>query len=38
MALSGAERSLPSIKHEEHGHRGAFFVDQDGKRIAEMTS
>ena len=37
MALSGAERSLPSIKHEEHGHRGAFFVDQDGKRIAEMT-
>lgn len=25
------------ISHEEHGHRGAFFVVQDGKRMAEMT-
>jgi len=28
--------SLP-IKHEETGHRGAFFFEQDGKRLAEMT-
>jgi hypothetical protein len=25
------------IAHEEHGHRGAFFIEQDGKRLAEMT-
>ena len=25
------------IAHEESGHRGAFFVEQDGKRVAEMT-
>jgi predicted GNAT family acetyltransferase len=37
MELSDTERPLPAIKHKEHGHRGAFFVDQDGKRIAEMT-
>lgn len=22
---------------EQHGHRGAFYVEQDGKRVAEMT-
>ena len=27
----------PSIRHEETGHRGAFFVERDGKRVAEMT-
>jgi len=27
----------PLIEHEEHGHRGAFFVVQDGKRVAELT-
>ncbi len=27
----------PPIEHEEHDHRGAFFVAQDGKRIATMT-
>ncbi|HNR22339.1 MAG TPA: GNAT family N-acetyltransferase [Steroidobacteraceae bacterium] len=26
-----------NVSHEEHGHRGAFFVMQDGKRLAEMT-
>jgi predicted GNAT family acetyltransferase len=26
-----------TIAHEEHGHRGAFYVEQDGKRLAEMT-
>ena len=25
------------IEHEEHGHRGTFFVMQDGKRLAELT-
>jgi predicted GNAT family acetyltransferase len=25
------------IEHEEHGDRGAFFVLQNGKRIAELT-
>ena len=25
------------IEHEETGHRGAFFVIRDGKRLAEMT-
>ena len=27
----------PGIRHEEHGHRGAFFVEEAGKRIAEIT-
>ena len=26
-----------TIAHEETGHRGAFYIDQDGKRVAEMT-
>jgi predicted GNAT family acetyltransferase len=26
-----------SIVHEESGHRGAFYYEQDGKRLAEMT-
>ena len=25
------------IEHEEHGHRGAFFLMQDGRRLAELT-
>jgi predicted GNAT family acetyltransferase len=25
------------IEHERSGHRGAFFLSQDGKRLAEMT-
>lgn len=25
------------ITHEKHDHRGAFFIEQDGKRLAEMT-
>ena len=25
------------ITHEDTGHRGAFFVEQDGKRVAELT-
>jgi len=27
----------PPIEHEEHDHRGAFFVARDGKHVAEMT-
>jgi predicted GNAT family acetyltransferase len=26
-----------TISHEEIGHRGAFFIARDGKRLAEMT-
>ena len=25
------------IKREQDGHRGAFFVERDGERLAEMT-
>ena len=25
------------IAHEHKGHRGAFFVERDGERLAEMT-
>jgi len=25
------------VAHEERGHRGAFFVERDGKRLAELT-
>jgi predicted GNAT family acetyltransferase len=25
------------IQHEQSGHRGAFFLVKDGKRLAEMT-
>lgn len=32
----GASMNL-DISHEEQGHRGAFYVVQDGKRVAEMT-
>lgn len=27
----------PIISHEESGHRGAFYIEQGGKRVAEMT-
>ncbi|MDP1892194.1 MAG: GNAT family N-acetyltransferase [Gemmatimonadaceae bacterium] len=26
-----------SITHEEHGTRGAFFIEQNGQRVAELT-
>jgi predicted GNAT family acetyltransferase len=25
------------IDHEQTGHRGAFFVEEDGKRLAQLT-
>lgn len=27
----------PPVTHERHGHKGAFVIDRDGKRLAEMT-
>lgn len=29
--------ALISVSHEESGHRGTFFYEQDGKRLAKMT-
>lgn len=29
--------STNSIHHEETGHRGSFFIERDGKRVAELT-
>jgi predicted GNAT family acetyltransferase len=26
-----------TVKHEESGHRGAFYIESEGKRMAEMT-
>ena len=26
-----------AIAHEEAGHRGAFYLERDGKRLAQMT-
>lgn len=26
-----------NIEHQESGRRGVFFIEQDGKRIAELT-
>jgi hypothetical protein len=28
---------MQDIQHEETGRRGAFYLEQDGKRIAELT-
>ena len=25
------------IEHEQKGHRGAFFIEEEGKRLAELT-
>jgi uncharacterized protein len=27
----------PTIQHQETDHRGAFYVERDGQRLAEMT-
>lgn len=26
-----------SILHDEHGNRGSFFIEQEGRRVAELT-
>ena len=28
---------MPIIEHEQTGHRGAFFVEEEGKRLAQLT-
>jgi hypothetical protein len=28
---------MSDVSHEEHGHRGAFFIEREGVRVAEMT-
>jgi predicted GNAT family acetyltransferase len=30
-------RSDTDIRHDASGHRGAFFIERDGRRVAEMT-
>ncbi|MGE0797262.1 MAG: GNAT family N-acetyltransferase [Lautropia sp.] len=35
MTESGS--SADPIEHEESGHRGAFFIRRDERRVAEMT-
>ena len=38
--MSAFKRQAPErvdIRHEFSGHRGAFFIERDGKRLAEMT-
>jgi uncharacterized protein len=32
-----SESTAFKIDHEQNGHRGAFFIHRDGKRLAEMT-
>ena len=28
---------MQMIEHEQKGHKGAFFVEEDGKRVAQLT-
>jgi predicted GNAT family acetyltransferase len=28
---------MSEIQREEHGHRGAFYIDRDGERLASLT-
>ena len=28
---------MNNIQHERNGHRGAFFLERDGERLAQMT-
>jgi len=28
---------MQMIEHEQTGHRGAFFVEEEGKRLAQLT-
>ena len=32
-----AEGELSDIQHEEHGHRGSFFMTRGDKRVARLT-
>ncbi|MGZ5100431.1 MAG: GNAT family N-acetyltransferase [Usitatibacter sp.] len=31
------EESRDEIRHEDDGLRGAFYIERDGKRVAELT-
>jgi predicted GNAT family acetyltransferase len=35
--IGAAARHPRTVNHEEHGDSGAFFLERDGARIAEMT-
>jgi len=37
MAFSPEEAGPIPIRHERSGHKGAFVMERDGKRVAEMT-
>ena len=28
---------MQMIEHEQKGHKGAFFVEEEGKRVAELS-
>lgn len=36
-AFAMSDSTSLDIQHEEHGAKGAFVIDRDGKRIAEMV-
>jgi predicted GNAT family acetyltransferase len=31
------DTAMQMIEHEQSGHRGAFFVEEEGKRVAQLT-
>jgi len=35
--MSPTESGQLTVAHEEKGHRGVFYIEHDGKRVAEMT-
>lgn len=35
--MAGTQASELEIRHEEHGTAGAFFIDDQGRRVAELT-
>jgi len=36
-AGSDTMTAMSAVSHEEHAHRGAFYLEKDGARVAEMT-
>jgi predicted GNAT family acetyltransferase len=37
MSDSPPKNALPAIEREERGHRGAFYMERDGERLASLT-
>lgn len=35
--MASVRNKYMEIQREEHGRRGAFFIDEDGEWVAEMT-